>query len=451
MRKSLLICLSFMMFWAVPATAASRPVVSIQSAYVVLKMDVARRQFLGASRLSIRNESGRTLTRLPVTLNSGLHIGKALDGNKQQLTVSEQLTKLQGAPEVQVNQATVTLATPLAPGDSMDLNLYYRGSFSPQYAGGIYGVGTPGPQFSLIQFWNFAYPAPAAANVDALTALYAASHYKADMQLEIPADLKVASALQVVGEKEAGGRKTVRLHGTRDLPPPMVAVGPYENAHFPGVDAFYMDGNGELAESLGVKLAETSKLLSTWLGAAPAGATTTVIDLPAGDGHATAPGFLALPLAYTPTADELTDLRQDMVIQWMPDAPTGDQGSWRAGLMSLAMDLANGMDMKAIKEAAFSAAKADSSGKSFSPATAKLMFCLIDDLAGEGGFRQMVGALRQTFTGISTKNSELAPYLVAHAPNKAVKKLVEHWMQDGKAQKTLQRAADYHSLLKKVD
>ncbi|MGH9600234.1 MAG: hypothetical protein ACRD27_10250, partial [Terracidiphilus sp.] len=133
------------------ATDAERKAVAFTAYDMDVHLDSAARHIAVRALVTVRNDGAAPLVRIPLQISSSLAWGRIrVDGRDVTFPVA---TLDSDADHTgQLHEAAVPLAMPLAPGQSLRLDVSYAGEIAPN-AQRLIGIGTPG-EIALHSDWD---------------------------------------------------------------------------------------------------------------------------------------------------------------------------------------------------------------------------------------------------------------------------------------------------------
>ena len=175
---------------------------------LALTIDTQHHSLTGQAEISIRDSGDRALTVIPLLLYRLMEVESVTDDKGAAAPFTQSVIKFADEPAWQANAINVTLAAPLAPGQTTTLRVKYSGALFGYREVMAYVRETIGEDYSLLRAESMPYPIIAAPSYAGWRKAY---QNKFDYQTEatVPAGFVAVCPGNQIGEPQTQAAKAI--------------------------------------------------------------------------------------------------------------------------------------------------------------------------------------------------------------------------------------------------
>jgi hypothetical protein len=332
---------------ATPAPAPDRIPFVVSARELDIKVDYGRGDLAGTETLTLRNLSARPAVTVPLLLNRLMSIARATDGKGAALRVSQDVVLFEDDSVQQVNAAVVTLARPVAPGDSTRLTIHYRGHLVGYVeTGSLYIRDKVDSAFTIIRQDAWAFPAVGVPSARANRARGYDHLFSFVARVTVPAGQVVAAGGEALEPVRHDSLVTWTYRSVLPSAVLNVTIAPYRTLTRAGLRIFYFPEDSTGARMVDSAVAGAMTHFAGWYGPLEHEGSLTVIEIPEGYGSqaSLAGGIIETADAFR-SRRQLYQLYHELSHLWNVDDRDHPSPRWNEGLaMFLQWRLAAALD-----------------------------------------------------------------------------------------------------------
>jgi len=425
------------------------PTVQAQRYEMALRIDYEAATIGGDAELTVANTGAGPIRVVPFLLYRLMTVESVTDEEDSPLQFSQHVASFADWPQMQVNHVEVQLPAPLPPGQRFTLRIVYDGYLHGYTETGMrYVRDRVDPQFTILRPDAFAYPK---VGVPCLAAIRAAPLGEFDyrVSIDVPDSLVVANGGELLARSERGGRAIHTYANTRPAWRMDFAIADYGILKGGDNRVFYLPGDS-LGASRVLEAVEASfALFSAWFGPAGEARGLTIIEIPNGWGSQKDVTTIIQTAAAFREPQRMTELYHEVSHFWNVTDLDGPSPRWNEGLASYLEELAS-EELQGVEAVAprvevvvdwlrdmlerrprLSRVPLIDYGKEqmtdFSYSVGMVFFAVLHELAGEEGFREIVGGFYQRYAAHGATTDQFTDYARRVGPP-SVERLVRDWI-----------------------
>jgi len=300
---------------------------------LTLDLDYDQGSLAGTASYELANLSAAPLTEVPFNLGRLMTVRSARGPSGEALTFRQDVAVFEDSPKRQVNHVVVTLSRPLAPGETVRLELGY-GGYLVGYTetGSIYIKDRVAADFSILREDAFAWPSLGTLNQRA-NRVAPRPDFTYTALITVPDAQTVASGGRLVERTTQEGRTTFTYESVAPVPFLNLPIAPYALLSDQGVRVYFFPEDSAGAHRVLRSATGGLELLARWFG--PLGTTPdlAVMEIPEvwGSQASLTAGIIQTADAFRDPS-RMTALYHELSHLW--NAPDTDQPSarWNEGL-----------------------------------------------------------------------------------------------------------------------
>jgi hypothetical protein len=285
----------------------------------------------GHVTIRFQNTGSEVINSVPFLLNRLMRYENVSDGAGRKLEISHHLLEVENFEFFQANAGIVSLAEPLEPGESVELQIAVGGRLTGYVgAGMLYTKESLDPAFTILR--SEVLPFPQIAEPDWLEVRKGwKDEFDWQAAFDVPATHKAANGERVQIE-ERGNRSIYRYRSTRPDTFLVFAIAPYGELRVGVNRIFYLPGDEAGAKRLAQSMDRALELLAGWFGPLEEDGGLAIIEIPEGYGsQAKFPTIIQTADAFN-SIDELDQLYHELSHLWNVDMYTPQSPRLEEGL-----------------------------------------------------------------------------------------------------------------------
>ncbi|HEV8196162.1 MAG TPA: hypothetical protein VGP87_05955 [Gemmatimonadales bacterium] len=312
-----------------------------------IRVDYGQRSLAGTETLTLRNVSSRAAVTVPLLLNRLMSISRAGDEKGAKLRYTQDVVLFEDDSALQVTAAAVTLAGPVAPGDSTRLVIHFGGHLVGYVeTGSLYIRDRVDSAFTILREDAFAFPALGVPSRRVNRAMGSDHVFGFTARVTVPAGQVVATGGEALEPVRIDSLVTWTYRSVLPAPVLNIAIAPYRTLTRAGLRIFYFPEDSTGAGMVDRAVAGAMTQLTGWYGPLGQDGRLTVIEIPEGWGSqaSLAGGIIETADAFRDRS-QLYQLYHELSHLW--NVPDRDRPSprWNEGLaMFLQWRLASALD-----------------------------------------------------------------------------------------------------------
>lgn len=290
-----------------------------------------------AASLTIRNTGTAAVAELPFLLYRLLAVNAVTSADGRPVAFTQRQEAFAEEPKLVVNALSVNLPRSLAPGDTTELRIRYRGSIEGYPDVMAYTKDHIGEDYSLLRQDVFAYPVLARPSFASWTATID-DRFDYDVQVIVPTGYVAAGPGVLVARTVVGD--SLRFEYRSRVPVYRLGVAV---AHFAvrrdtaaGVAVYCLTADTVGADTVLAAVKRASALYTKWFGPPPGprpgggeGGAYTVIEMPEGYGSEATPGYLLQAAAAFRNPGAVAEVYHEVGHSWNARAsPSVQRDRW---------------------------------------------------------------------------------------------------------------------------
>ncbi|HWP38582.1 MAG TPA: hypothetical protein VNL18_13615 [Gemmatimonadales bacterium] len=434
---------------------------------LTVRIDYDRERLEGTARLTLRNASDDPVTEIPLLLYRLMEItAAAVNGSPARWTQS--VVRFADFPKLQVLHARVSLAAPVAPGATVDLDVGFGGHLLGYAETGMaYVKDRLSPAFTILRDDAFAFPLVGVPLFAAMRARPFPS-YDYLARITVPDSLVVVNAGRLVDRTAANGAATFVFHSVKPSWRMDFAIGDYAVIQQGPLRVAYLRRDSVGAARVARAARQSLDLLTTWFGPLVGEPSLTILELE--DGHGSQTDVAAILQTAAAFRDSTRDHELYHEVAHLWNAPATDLPSprWNEGLSTFleylvveefsgrpvvrarADQLLDWLRGMAARRPQLGSVPLVNYGKEqmtdFSYSVGAVFFHLLYDLAGPDRFRTIVGDFYRQFGSTGGSTSDFVA-LATRAAGTDVCKLFDEWFYSTSWLDTIRTGVTYAQLV----
>jgi hypothetical protein len=432
-----------------PAQQTSVPV-SLVRMEVDIAVDYGKGALDGTARLRLRNHEKTSVAQIPLQTHRLMEVSAVTDARRTPLTFSQDVVRFTDWPSRQVNQVYVNLPRPIAPGDSVDLDVKWNGILSGySETGMLYVRDKVDSAFTILRSETRAFPV-VALPTEKLNRAAPRDDFEFTARITVPANQVVAMGGSLRRRTESGGLATYEYRSSRPAGWVNIAIAPYRQIDSNGLHIYYFPADSAGAVQLASAAQQALDRMALWFGPMSGSLDLPIVEIPDGFGSQASltAGIIQSAAAFR-SKDAIGQLYHELSHLW--NAPDLDVRSprWNEGLASFLEDLLTEQldgwkdrDARAQRYAAWFLQRFDrdstngrmpfiqygEAGKTdLSYGVGYFMFSALYETLGADGFNRAVGGYYQKYAKTGGTTRQFADFVIAQSPCD-VKPLFDEWL-----------------------
>ena len=300
-----------------------------------LRVDYARRSLSGSETLYLRNVATHTVAQVPLLLNRLMAVSRASDTAGAPLKFAQSIVVFEDDSIRQVNAAVVTLARPVAPGDSVAIVVRYGGRLVGYVeTGSLYIRDNIDHDFTIIREDAYAFPVLGVPSWS-VNRTITREPFAFFAQVTVPADLVVAMGGRQLPTTRQDSLVTWSYQSSGPVPFLNIAIAPYRVLDHAGVRIFHFSQDSAGARMIERAITGALARYTTWYGTLGQGLHLTVMEIPEGWGSQASltAGIIETADAFRDRA-QLHQLYHELSHLWNPSDLDRPSPRWNEGLAS---------------------------------------------------------------------------------------------------------------------
>ncbi|HXV90322.1 MAG TPA: hypothetical protein VD707_03075 [Gemmatimonadales bacterium] len=415
---------------------------------LTVRIDYERQRLDGTARITLRNFSDTPVIDVPLLLYRLMAI-QAVEVNGTAARWMQRVVAFSDFSQLQVNQASVMLPTPLPPGGTVDLQLRYDGHLLGYAETGMaYVRDHIDPSFTILRNDALAFPEVGYPNVAVnRRAPFASFDYLA--RITVPESLVVVNAGRLVERTVAAARATYVYRSVKPSWRMDFAIGDYAVIEDGPIRVAYLRRDSIGAKRVAANARRSLDLFTNWFGPLTGDPSLMILELE--DGYGSQTDVAAIMQAAAAFRDSTRDreLYHEVAHLWNPPATDLPSPRWNEGLSSFLEYLAE----ERFTGKPVIAARADQLlewlrgiapsresltriplidyGKEqmtdFSYSEGALLFHLLYGVVGPERFHAIIGGFSRQYAATGASTSDLVAYAI-RPPHADLKRLFADWV-----------------------
>jgi hypothetical protein len=327
----------------IPSIAAAQTQ-SVPVSLTRLELDIAvdyeNGALEGTARLRLRNHENMPVVRIPLQTHRLMEVGAVTGARNVPLTFSQDVVRFTDWPSRQVNQVYVSLPRPLAPGDSVDLDVKWSGILSGySETGMLYVRDKVDSAFTILRSESRAFPV-VAVPTEKLNRAAPKDAFEFAARITVPAYQVVAMGGSLQRRTESGAVATYEYRSVKPAEWVNIAIAPYRQIESNGLHLYYFPEDSAGAVQLVSAAERALERMATWFGPMSGKLNLPIIEIPDGFGSQASltSGIIQSAAAFR-SKDAIGQLYHELSHLW--NAPDLDVMSprWNEGLASFLEDI----------------------------------------------------------------------------------------------------------------
>lgn len=418
-----------------------------------IRVDYEQEKMFAVCGMTLINNSESPADHVPLVLYRLMNVRSIKDSSGNPLEFSQQVVAFEDWEKFQTNHIIVTLATPLAPGEKLDIEIEYDGHLLG-YAetGMLYVQDHIAEKFTLIREDCEAYPQIGYPSYSVNRAA-GLSEYDYQISVTVPDSLVVANGGELLGIDDRGDSKTYHYQNILPAWRMDIAIAPYQILEEGDNRVFFFPEDSTGARRVIETLALTLKLYTEWFGPLHEQHGFSVIEIPKGFGSQADVTCIIQTAPVFKSADAAGHLYHEISHQWNVKENVDFPCRWNEGMASFlevyTADKLSGSDQtvsaiqknldrlgKRMKQhpeyrnlAIVDYGRERVTGLSYS--VGEIMFGLLYKLAGDEKFRQIIGEYYRTFYATGADSEEFLKLASRIAPG-GPSMMLREWLMTSK-------------------
>lgn len=245
-----------------------------------ISVDYKNDRIDGSERLTVKNITDAPVVALPLMVNRLMTVKSAKSANGSPLAVEQDVVLFSDDSKMQADFANVTLASPLAPGDTTSITVEYGGHLTGYVeTGSLYIKDHIDETFTMIREDAFAFPVLAVPSHH-INRRRPLPSFTFDVRVNVPSGLIVAAGGTLADTHEANGRTTFHFTSSQPVPFVNIGVAKYKVLDAANTRIYYLGDSDAGAKIVLDRTLTAEKQLATWLGPLPGAPHVTIIEIP---------------------------------------------------------------------------------------------------------------------------------------------------------------------------
>lgn len=302
---------------------------------LILGVDYARRSLSGSETLYLRNVATHAVIQVPLLLNRLMAVSRVTDIGGGTLNFSQAVVVFEDDSIRQVNAAVVTLARPVAPGDSAAIVVHYGGRLVGYVeTGSLYIRDNIDHDFTIIREDAYAFPALGLPSWSANRAI-TREPFAFFAQVTVPSDLVVAMGGRPLETIMRDSLVTWTYQSSGPVPFLNIAIAPYRTLDRGGVRIFHFSQDSAGALMIERAISGALARYTAWYGTLGQDFHLTIMEIPEGWGSqaSLSAGIIETADAFRDRA-QLHQLYHELSHLWNPPDLDRPSPRWNEGLAS---------------------------------------------------------------------------------------------------------------------
>ncbi|MBS1716637.1 MAG: hypothetical protein JSS72_02765 [Armatimonadetes bacterium] len=316
MRKFLCISLGLIIFQALAGAQANVPRTTHYD--LKYKIDFESQRLKAEAVVSLRNDSKSEIKTVPILLYRLLKFDAVKGERGNHLTFHQEVVSDEGEPQLQINRALITLATPLRPGATTKLNLAFSGYVYGYPEVSAYVRESIKPPYFLIRSETYSYPIIGEIDARKRYASQLGWTFTYRVEVTVPEDYVAAMGAHLDKQTTAGKEST--FVWTREEPIGQIDIGIAKFKSIAkedeGLTVFYLPQHDEGAKAVLNALAVSRKFYSETFGEQARKGGYTVIEIPKDWGSQAPLGYMILTEDAFTSTKQLRQLYHEVAHSW---------------------------------------------------------------------------------------------------------------------------------------
>lgn len=282
-------CLSLLTCLWHPVAAQDRPAIDVSRYDLRIRLNLENdgwytfmNSLEGDARITFLNASEEALDEIPVVLHRLMKVDGAADSEGQPLEVQQRIVPLEDREAYQANAASIRPGAPIGPGEMYTLQIRYSGGMTGyEETGMLYVRENLDPEFTIIRSETSAYPHLAEPSWEGITRfLVGGDGFHQRLEVDVPANLVVASGHELRERREEGDRTTWVYESRNPVFQIQIPVAPYEVLDVAGNRIYYFSEDEAGARRLATGIEGALELFASWLGPLEDRSSLAVVEIP---------------------------------------------------------------------------------------------------------------------------------------------------------------------------
>ena len=431
------------------AQAGSVPV-SLARMDLDITVDYENGALAGTARLRLRNHDARPVQKIPFQTHRLMEVSAVSDGRRKPVSFSQDVVRFTDWPSRQVNQVYVNLPRPLAPGDSVDLDVQWSGILSGySETGMLYVRDKVDSAFTILRSETRAFPV-VAVPTEKINRSAPRDDFRFSARITVPAYQVVAMGGSLLRRTESGDKATYEYRSVNPVQWVNIAIAPYRQIDSNGLHIYYFPADSAGAVTLNLAAQRALVRMGEWFGPMGGKLDLPIIEIPDGFGSqaSLASGIIQSAAAFR-SNDAIGQLYHELSHLWNARDLDVRSPRWNEGLASFLEDILTeqldgwkNRDARAQRYAAWFLQRFDrdstnlqtpfiqygEAGKTdWSYGVGYFMFSALYETIGREAFNQAIGGYYQKYRNSGGTTREFAEFVIGHAPCD-VKPLFDEWL-----------------------
>lgn len=299
---------------------------------LTLTVDYERPSIDGTTALTMMNVGGRAEREVPLLLNRLMSIRSVTDQEGRALRWESAVTTFDDDAFWQVVAARVTLAAPIAPGQSVTLRVRHDGPLvGYTETGSLYIKDRIDPAFTILRSDALAFPVIGVSSDRANRAMRR-DDFRFDARITVPAAQVVAMGGTLVERSATGATATYHFTGEA-VPFVNIAIAPYRLVDDGGVRVYGLPEDAARADAVLEAARRALGRLEAIYGPLPVRPHVTIVEIAEGFGsQASATAGVILDAEAFRDRTELPQLYHELSHFWNPRDLDVPSPRWNEGL-----------------------------------------------------------------------------------------------------------------------
>lgn len=321
--RSLLIVVSLICFLSLACAAQQNPSTKSDPKFSLthygLRFHVkpGEQRLDAQAELTFSNSGASTIDRVPLMLNRLLRVESVADAAGHPLPFTQQVVSMADSEFWQVNQVSVQLPEPFAPGKELRLALRYRGTLAGNTEVMRYVRDRVDEKYTLLRAETMPYPVLGTASEQSWTRLYDSS-FRYDVSVRMPKDYVLACGAMPTTQKAVEGDVEFSCSATEPQSQLNLAIAKFkilEDAPNK-LRVYALPEDAAAGASLLVEMKRARDFFASYFGTLPGTSGLSVIELPDGWGSYAGVGFVFQTSASFKDRENLRELYHEVSHRW---------------------------------------------------------------------------------------------------------------------------------------
>jgi hypothetical protein len=303
-----------------PAPPVSRDQPRVAHYALAVTIAPTAKRLSGTATILVVNTTSRTVRSLPFLLYRLLSVDAAASGQGAPLAYQQRIVPMTGEPNWQVNRAVITLARPLAPGDTSSIRLTYAGAVFGYPEVMAYTHDQVSDEYTLLRPDVLAYPMLADADPSAFLGYDRRFGY--ELQVTVPRGVTVASGGAVGARTSSDSTETFRFASRAPTWRIDVAAARFTVLAGPGGDpiVYALKADSARAATVLQEIERVRAFYANRFGVSPKARAFTVIEIPEGWGSQASDFYILLAAAAFEDTGSVGQIYHEVGHAWNAEA-----------------------------------------------------------------------------------------------------------------------------------